>query len=154
MYLIMVFSHTAPRPLVLQMISQPYIKLVMDSLMNEPRAHQVLVMPGEGEAVSAEVEALRRSGREFLKNCLIPSKEIDGKKPTRQQKESYARMMDTDVDANQIYGLGSQGHLFQLLEYGQMNGGFTPRVTQMRGHTCSMPSGRGWSVPENSPILI
>ena len=90
-------------------------------------------MPGEGEDVPAKVEALRRSGREFLKNCLIPSKEIDGKKPTRQQRESYARMMDTDVDANRIYGLGSQGHLFQLLEYGQMNGGFIPRVTQMRG---------------------
>ena len=129
----MVFPHTAPRPLVLQMISQPYIKLAMDSLKEEPRAHQVLVMPREGEAVSAEVEALRRSGREFLKNCLIPSKDIDGKKPTRQRKESYARMMETNVDANRIYGLGSQGHLFQLLEYGQMNGGFIPRVTQMRG---------------------
>ena len=90
-------------------------------------------MPGEGEAVPAEVEALRRSGREFLKNCLIPSKEIDGKKSTRQQRESYLCMMDTDVDANRIYGLGSQGHLFQLLEYGQMNGGFIPQVTQMRG---------------------
>ena len=69
-------------------------------------------MPREGEAVSAEVEAIRRSGREFLKNCLIPSKDIDGKKPTKQQKESYACMMDTNVDTNRIYGLGSQGHLF------------------------------------------
>ena len=49
----------------------------MDSLRNEPRAHQVLMMPGEGEVVPPEIEALRRSGREFLKNCLIPSKEID-----------------------------------------------------------------------------
>ena len=113
MYLMIVSSHTAPRPLVLQMISRPYINLALDSLRNEPRAHQVLTMPGEGEAVPAEVEALRRSGREFLKNCLIPSKEIDGRKPTRQQRESYLCMMDTDVDANHIYGLGSQGHLFR-----------------------------------------
>ena len=42
-------------------------------------------------------------------------------------------MMGVDVDANHIYGLNSQGLLFQLLEYGQMNGGFIPRVTQMRG---------------------
>ena len=90
-------------------------------------------MPREREAVSAEVEAIIRFGREFLKNCLIPSKDIDGKKPTKQQRESYARMMDTNVDANRIYGLGFQGHLFQLLEYGQMNGGFIPRVTQMWG---------------------
>ena len=131
MYIITIFLHSAPRPLVLQMISRPYIQLALDSLKEEPRAHQVLLMPREGEAVSAEVEALRRSGREFLKNCLIPSKDIDGRKPTKQQKDSYTRMMNTDVDANRIYGLESQGHLFQLLEYGQMNGGFIPRVTQM-----------------------
>ena len=41
--------------------------------------------------------------------------------------------MDIDVDANCIYGLTSQGHLIQLLEYGQINGGFIPRVTQMHG---------------------
>ena len=105
----------------------------MDSLRNEPRAHQVLMMPGEGEVVPPEIEALRRSGREFLKNCLIPSKEIDGKKPTKQQRVAYAKLMDIDVDANQIYSLSSQGHLFQLLEYGQMNGGFIPRITQSHG---------------------
>ena len=89
------------------------------------------MMPGEGEVVPPELEALRRSGREFLKNCLMPSKEIECKKPTKQQRAAYAKLMDTDVDANQIYGLSSQGHLFQLLEYGQMNGGFIPRITQM-----------------------
>ena len=72
----------------------------MDSLRNEPRAHQVLMMPGEGEVVPPELEALRRSGREFLKNCLIPSKEIDGNKPTKQQRAAYAKLMDIDVDAN------------------------------------------------------
>ena len=115
------------------MISRPYIRLAMDSLRNEPKAHQMLMMPGEGEVVPPEIEALRRSGREFLKNWLIPLKEIDGKKPTRQQREAYAKLMDVDVDANQICSLSSQGHLFQLLEYGQMNGGFIPRITQMHG---------------------
>ena len=83
----LLFNSTAwigPKPLVLQMISRPYIRLAMDSLKDEPRAHQVLIMPGEGEEVSPEVEALRRSGREFLKNCLIPAKDIDGKKPSKQ----------------------------------------------------------------------
>ena len=89
-----------PRPIVLQMISRPYIRLAMDSLRNEPRAHQVFMMPGEGEVVPPEIEALRRSGREFLRNCLIPSKEIDGKKPTKQQRAAYAKLMDIDVDAN------------------------------------------------------
>ena len=91
------------------------------------------MMPGEGEVVPPEIEALRRSGREFLKDCLIPSKEIDGKKPTKQQRVAYAKLMDIDVDANRIYSLSSQGHLFQLLEYGQMNGGFIPQITQMHG---------------------
>ena len=115
------FNSTAligPRPIVLQMISRPYIRLAMDSLRNEPRLHQVLMMPGDGEVVPPEIEAFRRSGREFLKNCLIPSKEIDGKKPSKQQRAAYAKLMDIDVDANQIYSLSSQGHLFQLLEYG------------------------------------
>ena len=58
MYLLIVSSYTAPRPLVLQMISRPYIKLALDSLLNEPRAHQVLIMEGEGEVVPAEVEEL------------------------------------------------------------------------------------------------
>ena len=93
MYLIVVSSHTAPRPLVLQMISRPHIQLAMDSLINEPRAHQVLVMPGEGDVVPAEVEALRRSGREFLKNCLIPSKEIR-RKETHQAAEGFLCMHD------------------------------------------------------------
>ena len=154
MYLMIVSSHTAPRPLVLQMISHPYINLALDSLLNEPRAHQVLTMPGEGEAVPAEVEALRRSGREFLKNCLIPSKEIDGRKPTRQQRESYLRMMDTDVDANRIYGLGSQGHLFRLLEYGQMNGASSLGSPRCGVHACSTLLERGWSAPENLQTLI
>ena len=119
--------------MVLQMISRAYIKLAMDSLKDEPRAHQVLVMPGEGEEVPPEVEALKNSGREFLKNCLILNKDIDGKNQLKQQRDAHAKMMEIDVDANHIYGLDSQGHLFQLLEYGQMNGGFIPRVTQMQG---------------------
>ena len=90
----------------------------MDSLKDEPRAHQLLIMPGEGEEVSLEKEALRRSGREFLKNCLIPSKDIDSKKPSKKQTEAFAKLMDIDVDANHIYGLNSQGYLFKLLEYG------------------------------------
>ena len=116
-----------------RVISRAYIKLAMDSLKDEPRAHQVLIMPGEGEEVPPEVEAHRRSGREFLKNCLIPNKDIDGRKPSKQQRDAYAKMMGVDVDANHIYGPNSQGLLFQLLEYGQMNGGFIPRVTQMQG---------------------
>ena len=38
-----------------------------------------------------------------------------------------------DVDANRIYGLPSQETLFTLLDYGQINGGYIPRLTQMRG---------------------
>ena len=110
----------------------------MDSLKDELRAHQVLVMPGEGEEVPSEIEALRRSGREFLKNCLIPNKDIDGRKPSKQQRDAYAKMMEVDVDANCIYGLNSQGLLFQLLEYGQMNGGFIPESPKCRVHACFM----------------
>ena len=134
----LILAWTALRPLVLQMISRTYIKLAMDSLKDEPQAQQVLVMPGEGEEVPPEIEVLRRSRREFLKICLIPSKDIDGRKPSQQQRDSYSKMMGVDVDANRIYGLNSQSLLFQLLGYSQMNGGFIPRVTQMRGHACSM----------------
>ena len=127
-----------PKPLVLQMISRAYIKLAMDSLKDEPRAHQVLIMAGEGGEVPPEVEALRRSRREFLKNCLIPNKDIDGKKPSKQQRDAYAKMMDIDVDANRIYGLTSQGHLFQLLEYGQINGASSQELPRCMVHACFM----------------
>ena len=119
----------------------------MDSLRDEPRAHQVLMMPREGEVVPPEIEALRRSGREFLKNCLIPSKETDGKKPSKQQREAYAKLKDVDVDTNRIYGLSSQRDLFQLLEYGQVNGGFIPRITQMHGSCMFLALRKGMKCP-------
>ena len=99
------FIWTGPDPLVLQMISRPYIRVAMDSLMQEPRAHIVLVHPRQGEEVPEETESLRRAGREFLKNCIIPNKEIDGKKP---KADAYIKMRVIDVEANRIYGLGSQ----------------------------------------------
>ena len=104
MYLIVVSSHTAPRPLVLQMISRPYIQLAMDSLINEPRAHQVLVMPGEGDVVPAEVEALRRSGREFLKK-LPHTLQRNRWKETHQAAEGFLCMHDG-------YGRGCQSDLW------------------------------------------
>ena len=45
----------------------------------------------------------------------------------------YAKWRDIEVDANRIYGLPSQECLFNLLDYGQLNGGYIPRLTQMRG---------------------
>ena len=94
-----------------------------------------------------EVEALRRSRREFLKNCLIPNKDIDVRKPSKQQRDAYAKMMGVDVDANRIYGLNSKGLLFQLLEYSQMNGGFIPRVTQMWGSSMFHALRKGMECP-------
>ena len=102
----------------------------MDSLMQELRAHIVLRHPKEGEQVPEETESLRRAGREFLKNCIIPNKEVDGKK---LKAGMYDKWKGLDVDANRIYGLASQENLFKLLNYGQLNGGFIPRLTQMRG---------------------
>ena len=69
-----------PDPLVLQMIFQPYIRAAMDLLMQESRAHIVLRHPREGEQVPEQTQSLKRAGREFLRNCIIPSKEVDEKK--------------------------------------------------------------------------
>ena len=124
------FIWIGPDPLVLQMISQPYIRATMNSLMQEPRDHIVLRHPREDEQVPEETQSLRRAGREFLKNCIIPNKEVDGKK---LKAGVYDKWKGVDVDANIIYGLGSKEHLFKLLDYGQLNGGFIPSLTQMRG---------------------
>ena len=119
-----------PDPLVLTMISHSYINLALNSLMDEPRAHIVLKHPTEDEVVSLETEAVRRSGREFFKNCVIPNKKVDCNKV---KEGRYVKWRDVDVDANWIYGLLSQELLFTLLNYGQINGGYIPRWTQMRG---------------------
>ena len=119
-----------PDPLVLTMISHSYINLALNSLMDEPRAHIVLKSPTEDEVVSPETEAVRRSGREFFKNCVIPNKKVDCNKV---KEGRYVKWMDVDVDANRIYGLLSQELLFTLLDYSQINGGYIPRLTQMRG---------------------
>ena len=115
---------------MLTMISRSYINLALNSLMDEPRAHIVLKHPTEDEAVPPETEAVRRSGREFFKNCVIPNKKVDCNKV---KEGRYAKWRDVDVDVNRIYGLPSQETLFTLLDYGQINGGYIPRLTQMRG---------------------
>ena len=111
------------------MISRPYINLALDSLMHEPWAHIVLQHPGANEVVPPEVEATRIAGQEFFKNCIFPNKKVDCNKP---KVGVYAKWRDIDVDANWIYGLSSQECLFNLLDYGQLNGGYIPRLTQMR----------------------
>ena len=55
------FIWIGPDPLVLQMISRPYIRAALDSLMQEPRAHIVLRHPREGEQVPEETQSLRRA---------------------------------------------------------------------------------------------
>ena len=112
------------------MISRPYINLALDSLMNEPQAHIVLQHPGADEVVPPEVEAIRRAGQEFFRNCIFPNRRVDCNRP---KTGVHAKWKDVDVDANWIYGLSSQEHLFNLLDYGQLNEGYIPRVTQMRG---------------------
>ena len=112
------------------MMSRPYINLALDSLMKEPWAHIMLQHPVTNEVVPPEVEATRRAGQEFFKNCIFPNKKVDCNKP---KAGVYAKWRDIDVDANRIYGLPSQECLFNLLDYGQLNGGYIPRLTQMRG---------------------
>ena len=112
------------------MISRPYINLALDSLMVEPRVHTVMKHPSSDEAVSPETEAVRRARWEFYKNCVIRNKKGDG---TKVKLGIYSKWGDVDVDANWIYGLSSQEHLFNLLNYGQLYGGYIPRLTQMQG---------------------
>ena len=74
---------------------------MMDSLMTEPRAHIMLQHPSAGEQVPEETEAIRRVGHEFLKNCIIANKDIDGKKPNANL---YTKWRGIDVNANRIMG--------------------------------------------------
>ena len=124
------FAWTGPDHLVLSMISRPYMRVTMDSLMTVPRTHIMLQHPRAGEQVPEETEAIRRVGHEFLKNYIIPNKDIEGKKP---KANLYTKWQGIDIDANQIYGLSSQETLLELFDYGQLNGGFIPHLTQMRG---------------------
>ena len=125
-----VFLQTDPDPLVLTMISRPYINLALDSLTNEPQEHILLQHPGADEVLTPETEAVRRAGQEFLRNCIFPNRRVDCNWP---KAGIHAKWKEVDVEANQIYGISSQEHLFNLLDYGQLNGGYIPRVTQMRG---------------------
>ena len=90
----------------------------------------MLKHPGPDKEVSPETDTLRRLGWEFYKNCVIPNKKVDG---TKVKSGIYSKWRDVDMDANRIYGLSSQEHLFNLLDYGQLNGGYIPRLTQIQG---------------------
>ena len=140
-----------PDPLVLTLISRSYINLALNSLMDEPRAHIVLKHPTEDEVISPKTEAVRRSGREFFKNCIIPNKKVDCNKV---KEGRYVKWRDVDVDANRIYGLPSQELLFTLLDYGQINGGYIPRLTQMRGSCLFHSIHKALNVQGSSPTPI
>ena len=91
------FVWTGPDPLLLTMILQPYMRVAKDSLMTEPRAHIMLQHPRAEEQVPEETEAIRRVGHRFLKNCIIPNKDIEEKKP---KANLYTKWQGIDVDAN------------------------------------------------------
>ena len=77
---------------------------------------------------SSEEEAIDSAGQKVLSATYICSTDVDGEQP------SYNKSLESvDLDFNRNYGYDNMAGIIRIIDYGAMNGGWAPLVTQQRG---------------------
>ena len=77
---------------------------------------------------SPEEEAIDSAGQKVLSATYICSAEVDGKQPP------YNKSLESvDLDFNRNYGYDNMAGIIRIIDYGALNGGWAPLVTQQRG---------------------
>ena len=73
-------------------------------------------------------EAVDSAGEKVLTATYVSSTEVDGKCPP------YNKSLETvDLDFNRNYGYENMAGIIRVIDYGALNGGWAPLVTQQRG---------------------
>ena len=75
-----------------------------------------------------EEEAIDSAGQKVLYATYICSAEVDGEQPPYNKSLESA-----DLDFNRNYGCDNMAGIIRMIDYGAMNGGCAPLVTQQRG---------------------
>ena len=77
---------------------------------------------------SPEEEAIDSAWQKVLSATYICSAEVDGEQPP------YNKSLESvDLDFNRNYGYDNMAGIIRIIDYGAMNGGWAPLVTQQRG---------------------
>ena len=77
---------------------------------------------------SLEEEAIDSAGQKVLSATYTCSAEVDGKQPP------YNKSLESvDLDFNRNYGYDNMAGIIRIIDYGALNGGWAPLVTQQRG---------------------
>ena len=84
--------------------------------------------PPQPAGPSPEEEAINSAGEKVLTATYVSSTEVDGKRPP------YNKSWETvDLDFNRNYGYENMAGIIRIIDYGALNGGWAPLVTQQRG---------------------
>ena len=77
---------------------------------------------------SPKEEAIDSAGQKVLSATYICSAEVDGEQPP------YNKSLESvDLDFNRNYGYGNMAGIIRIIDYGALNRGWAPLVTQQRG---------------------
>ena len=80
------------------------------------------------QPTTPEEEAVDSAGEKVLSATYVSSTEIDGEHPP------YNESLETvDLDFNRNYGYDNMAGIIRIIDYGALNGGWVPLVTQQRG---------------------
>ena len=84
--------------------------------------------PPQPAGPSPEEEVVDSAGEKLLTATYVSATEVDGKCPP------YNKSLETvDLDFNRIYGYDNMARIIRMIDYGALNGGWAPLVTQQRG---------------------
>ena len=84
--------------------------------------------PLPSQPTTSEEEAVDSAGEKVLSATYVSSAEIDGDHPP------YNESLETvDLDFNRNYGYDNMAGIIRVIDYGALNGGWAPLVTQQRG---------------------
>ena len=77
---------------------------------------------------SPKEEAIDTAGQKVLSATYVCSADVDGEQPP------YNKSLESvDLDFNRNYGYDNMAGIIRIIDYGAMNGGWAPLVTQQRG---------------------
>ena len=77
---------------------------------------------------SPEEEAVDSAGQKVLSATYVSSSDVDGEQPPYNES-----LESVDLDFNRKYGYDNMAGIIRVIDYGAMNGGWAPLVTQQRG---------------------
>ena len=82
----------------------------------------------QSSSPTPEEKAIDSAGQKVLSATYTSSAEVDGKQPPYNKN-----LESVNLDFNRNYGYNNMAGIIRVIDYGALNGGWAPLVTQQRG---------------------